>query len=84
MAERDKTMRKRLIPKIRVGNYHKTVPASKGIWTKWFHVEKFWGGSIIQIQIKHYFVSLDFRKSWVEDMRHYPQDLIDAAEKAGE
>ena len=63
-----KTFKKRLIPKIRFTNFHKLFPITEGIWNKWFDVKKVWGGSIIEIQIKHYQISLDFRKNWLDDM----------------
>ena len=61
-------LKKRIIPKIRFTNYHKDIPASKGIWTKWLDINKAWGGSIINIQVKHYQLCLDFRKDWIDDL----------------
>lgn len=61
-------MKIRLFPKIRFINYHKSCPASKGIWKQWFQVKRFWGGKIIEINIRHLGISIDFRKNWIEDM----------------
>jgi hypothetical protein len=61
--------KKRIIPKIRFINYHKAVSASKGIWNKWFCIERWWGGSIVNVRAKHYCLSFDFRKNWLSDMK---------------
>jgi len=60
--------KKRLIPKIRFTNYHKEFPITKGIWNRWFVVKKAWAGSIIEIQVRHFQLSLDFRKNCMSDM----------------
>lgn len=35
----------------------------------WFSFQRFWGGEILSFNIKHYSISLDFRKDWVSDMK---------------
>jgi len=61
-------LKKRLIPKIRFTNYHKLFPITRGIWNEWFKCQRMWGGSIVEIRVKHYQLSLDFRKNWMKDM----------------
>lgn len=54
--------------KIRFINWHKRFKGSEGLWNKWFKVERFWMGKIIEITVKHYTLVLDFRKNWLKDM----------------
>lgn len=68
-------MNRRKIPKIGFRNMHKEFPASKGIWTEWFRVEKHWGGNIIDIMIRHYMIKLDYRENWLADMA--PKEAAD-------
>ena len=68
-----KKFRKRLFPKVRFTNFHETFPISKGIWNEWFNIQRTWGGSIIELRIKHYQISLDFRKNWLDDMAIRPE-----------
>ena len=63
-----KKLKKRLIPNIRFTYYHKSFPITKGIWNEWFKVQKAWAGSIVEIRIRHYQLSLDFRKNFLNDM----------------
>lgn len=59
----------RLIPKIHFVNYKKEFPnMTDGCFIKWFSIQKFWYGKIININIKHYTLSFDFRKNWLLDM----------------
>jgi len=61
-------LKRRVIPRVRFTNFHKKFPISKGIWNEWFMVRRMWMGSIIEIQVRHYQISLDFRKNWMNDM----------------
>jgi hypothetical protein len=59
----------RLIPKIRYTNFRKEFPGCvDGCFQKWFSIERFWYGKIIDINFKHYQISFDFRKDWLLDM----------------
>lgn len=59
----------RLIPKIRFTNYRKEFPnISSDAFQTPFRINRYWRNRIIEIHIKHYSVSFDFRKNWVLDM----------------
>ena len=58
----------RIIPKITYTNWHKYNPATKGLWNRWFAIDRWWSGRIIHISIRYYSLELDFRRNWVEDM----------------
>ncbi len=59
----------RIIPKIRYTNFRKEFPnCTEGCFKRWFVIERFWGGKIIDVQIKHHQISFDFRANWLLDM----------------
>jgi hypothetical protein len=63
--------KKRIIPKITLTNFRKAIPgiASTNCFKQWFSINRYWGGSTIEIAIRHYGVCLDFRKNWLDDMK---------------
>ena len=62
----------RIFPKISYTNFKKEYSKiGDDCFTKWFSVQKYWGGRIIGFSIKHHVVSLDFRKNWLVDMVDY-------------
>ena len=61
----------RLIPKVSYTNYHKQFPNFKWLWTKWFSIDRFWYGKIIEISVKHRVITLDFRQNWLADMADF-------------
>ena len=59
----------RIFPKIKYTNFRKKYSnIGRDCFTEWFSIERFWGGRIIEICVKHRQISLDFRRNWVEDM----------------
>ncbi len=54
--------------KISFINYRKSFPTMVGGFNKWFQIKRFWSGRIININVKHYAISLDLRKNWIADM----------------
>jgi hypothetical protein len=67
-------MKKKLIPKIQFTNYRKEFPnMSENCMKQLLSVNRYWSGGIIVIGIKHYSISLDFRKDWIADFKNYPK-----------
>lgn len=60
----------RILPSIYFTNYRKTSPNAGNCFKRWFSVTRFWGWKLIYITVKHFQVTLDFRKNWVADMVH--------------
>lgn len=59
----------RLIPKIRFTNYKREFPKmGKDCFSKPFWFQRMWRGRLVEIFIKHYSVTFDFRKNWLLDM----------------
>jgi hypothetical protein len=59
----------KLIPKINYTNFRKEYGICGAMaFKRWFYFERFWSGKIINIGIKHFHVSFDFRKNWLMDM----------------
>jgi hypothetical protein len=59
----------RVVPKIHFVNFRKEYPnMGRGCFTKWFEVTRYWGGRIININIKSFTIVFDFRRNWVVDM----------------
>ena len=60
----------RVIPQIRYVNYHRAYPNTKGTncWKRWFSVERYWHGRIININVRHHSLILDFNRNWLADM----------------
>lgn len=55
--------------KVRYINYRKAYPnASPQCWSRWFAIERYWGGKIILIQCKAHTIELDFRRNWIKDL----------------
>lgn len=62
-----RTRQWRIFPKISYANFYKLYNI-KDCFKSWFCIKRFWGGKIIDIQVKHHQLSLDFRGSWLVDM----------------
>lgn len=61
---------RRLFPRLSYTNFHKQYPnLSKGCFSQWFSVQRFWYGRLITINVKHHSVTLDFRGNWLEDIK---------------
>lgn len=60
----------RVIPKISYTNWKRHPQYHPGIWTKWLSFQRFWSGKIIQITVRHHNLCLDFRYSWLADLRY--------------
>jgi starvation-inducible outer membrane lipoprotein len=59
----------KVVPSVSYTNFAKAFPNSGPYcWTRWFSVNRYWGGKIINISVKHHSVSLDFRRNWIADM----------------
>jgi len=58
----------RFLPRISYFNYHKLPYIPRGLFSKCFEVEHWWGGRLIFIRVKHHQIELDFRKNWMADM----------------
>lgn len=59
------------MPKIKFINYHNKFPwikESGTAYTRWFSFDRYWMGKIWQITVKHYAISIDFRRNWIADM----------------
>lgn len=69
--DRTQAHRWRILPKISYTNFRKEYPNMGGCFKKWFNIQRFWGGKIIYINIKHHQLSFDFRKNWLVDMCCY-------------
>ena len=62
-------MKWRLIPKIRFTNYRKEYPnMSINCFKDLFSIQRWWRNRIIDISVKHYTLSFDFRRNWLMDM----------------
>jgi hypothetical protein len=57
----------RVIPLVTYTNFKVEYPHSD-CWSKWFSVERYWGGKIICICVRHRQLSFDFRRNWIADM----------------
>lgn len=58
----------RLIPKITVTNWKNERHYHPSLYRSWFGVAKYWGGKIINVNIRHIQFSFDFRSNWLKDM----------------
>lgn len=59
----------RLTPKISFINYRKEFKnISNNCFSKLFSISKYWKGRIVNVEVKHYCLSFDFRKNWLLDM----------------
>ena len=55
--------------KIEFRNYRKIcTTVSKDAFSSWFSVDKYWGGALVHISIKHYAIVLDFRDNLIHDL----------------
>jgi len=63
-------LKRRLFPKVRYTNFHKQYPKTLAypIFKAWVRVKWYWGGNIVNMQVKHHQLSFDFRRNWMEDM----------------
>ena len=57
----------RFIPKITFHNYN-SWNIGEDCFTKWFSINRYWGGQIIYINVKKFGLELDFRYDWLSDM----------------
>lgn len=59
----------RLWPVISYTNFRKAYggDAAKA-FRSWFSIRRYWGGKIINVSVRHYQLSFDFRKNWLADM----------------
>jgi hypothetical protein len=65
----------RIIPKVSWCNFRKLYPRKLDhVFKQWFYCERMWGGKIINIGVRHYQLTLDFRKNWLLDMIPKPKD----------
>ena len=56
-------------PKVSYCNLKKEFPnMGENCFIEWFNISRYWGGRIINLNIKCHQISLDFRKNWVADM----------------
>lgn len=67
-TKKSKAGKWRIIPSVSYANFSKTYGVGANCFTQWFSVQRFWGGRIISICVKHHQIRLDFRKSWIADM----------------
>ena len=44
------------------------VRVGKCCFDKWFYFQRFWGGKLINIGIKHHQVTIDIRGDWTKDL----------------
>lgn len=59
----------RIVPKVRFTNYRKLYPqGGENCWKQWVSVSRRWRGRIININVRHFQLSLDFRRNWIADM----------------
>jgi len=58
----------RMIPRVQYVNYRREFPQAYKCWTKWFAVNRFWFGKIVQVHVRHHCIVLDFRRDWTQDM----------------
>lgn len=65
---KNKRRKWRIIPVVSYTNWKKQAGYREGLWKRWFLVQRFWSGRIIDIQVKHHMLSLDFRYSWLADL----------------
>lgn len=63
-------MKRRFLPRVSCCNFRKKYPNLGNCFTEWLSIRRFWSGRIINIYVKHYMVSLDFRANWISDMRY--------------
>ena len=57
------------VPKVRYINYRKQFPnASAECWNRWLAIERFWGGKIILLCVRHHAIEFDFRRNWIADL----------------
>ena len=70
--DRKQANRLRILPKVTYTNYRKKFPNTGGCFKSWFSVNRYWGGRIISISVKHRELSFDFRGNFLADMC-YPQ-----------
>ena len=52
--------------KISYVNFKKEFPVVRNrvaVFDKWFYYDKFWGGKIINVGIKHHQITIDFRSN---------------------
>ena len=52
---------KLIIPKISYCNFRKRYPNMGDCFKRWFMIQRYWSGQIINISIKHHVFGLDFR-----------------------
>lgn len=59
----------RFIPRISYTNFRKeySLPRRNLAFREWFSVKRYWGGRIINVCVRHFQLSFDFRKNWLAD-----------------
>lgn len=52
------------LPKVDYVDWHKVAPnASPGCWKQWFSINRYWGGKLIYVEIRHHSFQFDFRRA---------------------
>jgi len=56
------------LPKITYTNMKKESPKFAPVYSRWFNINRYWGGRLIQVDVKWHCFVIDFRVDFMKDL----------------